>query len=63
MRYLVQLIIPALIVVGVVYLVMRNSSAARAGDGGSDAGMVITILVLGAAVALGMAFALSALLD
>jgi hypothetical protein len=63
MRYLVQLIIPALIVVGVVYLVMRKQSAARAGDGGSDAGMVITILVLGAAVALGMAFALSALLD
>ncbi|MFX3657819.1 MAG: hypothetical protein ACN6I7_01370 [bacterium] len=63
MRYLVQLIIPALIVVGVVYLVMRSRSAARAGDGGSDAGMVITILVLGAAVALGMAFALSTLLD
>lgn len=63
MRYLVQLIIPALIVVGVVYLVMRNRSAARAGDGGSDAGMVITIMVLGAAVALGMAFALSTLLD
>lgn len=63
MRYLLQLIIPALIVVGVVYLVMRQRNAAASGDGGSDTGAFMAILVVGAVVALGTAFALAALLE
>ncbi len=63
MRYLIQLIIPALIFVGVVYLLTRQRGQSRAEDsadasGGSDTGAFLIILALGAAVAIGTAFAL-----
>jgi len=63
MRYFIQLIIPALIFVGVVYLLTRQRGQRRGEDtadasGGSDAGAFLLILALGAAVAIGTAFAL-----
>ena len=64
MRYFIQLIIPALIFVGVVYLLTtRHRGQSRAEDsadesGGSDTGAFLIILALGAAVAIGTAFAL-----
>ncbi len=63
MRYFIQLIIPAVIFVGVVYLLTRQRGQRRAEDsaeasGGSDIGAFLLILALGAAVAIGTAFAL-----
>lgn len=62
MRYLIQFIVPALVVVGVVYLLRsRRREAAARGDepgSGSDALTVLAILTLGAAVAIGTALAL-----
>lgn len=60
MRYFIQLIIPAVIFVGVVYLLTRRrgQSGAEDGAGGSDTGAFLLILALGAAVAIGTAFAL-----
>lgn len=65
MRYLVQFIIPVLLVLAVVYLVLRRQ---RAGHGDepherSDTGWFVVILVVGAAVALGVAWALVSLLE
>jgi hypothetical protein len=55
MRYLVQFLVPALIVVVVVYLLARtkrgqDEASGEAGEG-SDTGMFIFILVVGATVA------------
>lgn len=65
MRYLVQLIIPALIFVGVVYLLSSRRRDRRdqdpAGTGGSDTPAFIAILAISAVVALGTAYALVAL--
>ena len=62
MRSLLQFIVPALLVVGVVYLLgrRRRESAAQSDPSapGSDALMVLAILALGAAVAIGTALAL-----
>jgi hypothetical protein len=63
MRYFIQLIIPAVIFVGVVYLLTRQRGQRRAEDNadasaGSDTGAFLLILALGAAVAIGTAFAL-----
>jgi len=58
MRYLVQFIVPALIFVGVVYLLARRrreaarASEQQAASGGSDTGAFLVILALGAAVAI-----------
>jgi hypothetical protein len=65
MRYLVQLLVPALIFVGVVYLltrrrrqdVMQSRDADRPPS--SDTGAFIAILVVSAAVALGTAYLLT----
>ncbi len=55
MRYLVQFLVPALIVVVVVYLLARTKrgqdEAADGSEGSSDTGTFIFILVVGATVA------------
>lgn len=62
MRYLIQLIIPALIFVGVVYLLTRRRDGTRDPDAdASDSGVFLIILTLGAVVAVATAFALQAL--
>ncbi|MCZ6709232.1 MAG: hypothetical protein O7B25_02595 [Gammaproteobacteria bacterium] len=64
MRYLIQLLIPALIFIVVVYLAIRggrvrSSKAQTTAEGDSfDTGMFILILVIGAMVAVGVVFAL-----
>ena len=59
MRYLIQLIIPALIFVGVVYLLGRQRGRARDRQpGSSDVTAFLIILALGAVVAVATAFAL-----
>jgi hypothetical protein len=65
MRYFVRLIIPALIFVGVVYLLTRQRGERRKEDGhqspgSSDTGAFLVILALGAVVAIATAFALQA---
>ena len=62
MRYLIQLVIPALIFVGVVYLLSRRSDGGRDPDANaSDSGVFLIILTLGAIVAVATAFALQSL--
>ena len=62
MRYLIQLIIPALIFVGVVYLLSRQRGRQRENNGdASDIGAFLIILALGAIVAVAIAFALQSL--
>jgi hypothetical protein len=62
MRYLIQLVIPALIFVGVVYLLSRRSDGGRDTDANaSDSGVFLIILTLGAIVAVATAFALQSL--
>jgi len=62
MRSLIQLIIPALIFVGVVYLLTRRSDGGRERDADtSDGAMFLMILTLGAIVAVAMAFVLQSL--
>ena len=69
MRYLIQLLIPALIFIGVVYLVMRarrsrsvdQQTNAEDDDGDGDKGMLILIIVAGAMVVVGVVFALQSL--
>jgi hypothetical protein len=55
MRYMVQFLVPALIVVTVVYLLARTKrgqdEADEGTDDGSDTGTFILILVVGATVA------------
>ena len=64
MRYLVQFLVPALIVVVVVYLLARTKRGqdeAANGDGDtSDTGTFILILVVGATVAVLSFFVLQA---
>jgi len=62
MRYLIQFVVPALIFVGVVYLLaQRRRQSIRDQDdpatGGSDTGAFLVILALGAAVAIVTALA------
>ena len=67
MRYLIQLLIPALIFIGVVYLVMRARRSrsvdqqTNAEDDDGDKGMLILIIVAGAMVVVGVVFALQSL--
>ena len=66
MRYLIQLLIPALIFIGVVYLLTRRGggtaeSDARGGRRGSDTGAFIVILVISAFAALGTAYLLQSM--
>ena len=58
MRYLVQFVIPALIFLGVVYAVTRRRRSPSTGheDG---AGVFLTILVIGAVVAVAILFVLN----
>lgn len=64
MRYLVQFIVPALIFVGIVYLLGRRRRAQTAAGQapesghGSDTAAFLAILALGAAVAIGTAYAI-----
>jgi hypothetical protein len=62
MRYLIQFVVPALIFVGVVYLLaQRRRQSMRdqddSAEGGSDTGAFLVILALGAAVAIVTAIA------
>jgi hypothetical protein len=67
MRYVIQLLIPALIFVGVVYLLTRQRQRDRGDDptreSGSDTAAFIAMLALGAVVALGAAYALQSVLE
>lgn len=69
MRYLVQLLIPALIFVGVVYVLTRQRGQGRSQrdeqspHSGSDTAAFIAIVALGAVVALGTAWAMISLLE
>ena len=65
MRYLIQLLIPALIFVVVVYLAIhgrrvrsRKTQTTAEDDNNVDSGAFILILVIGAMVAVGVVFAL-----
>jgi len=66
MRYLVQFLVPGLIVVVVVYLLARTKrgqdEANESGEGASDTGTFILILVVGATVAILSFFLLQAAL-
>ena len=57
MRYLVQFAIPALIFLGVIYAVTRRKRSPNA-DQEDGAGMFLTILVIGAVVAVAVLFVL-----
>lgn len=59
MRYLVQLIIPVLIIVTVMFVVARNRRRDEAGEqSDSEKGMFIFILVIGALVTVAIVVAL-----
>jgi hypothetical protein len=67
MRYLIQLLVPALMFVGVVYLLTRQRRRGGVGSGdtgetGSDTAAFVVILALGAVVALGAAWLLQSVL-
>ena len=57
MRYLVQFAIPALIFLGVIYAVAQRKRHPNA-EGEDGAGMFLTILVIGAVVAVAVLFVL-----
>ena len=60
MRYLLQFLIPALILFAVIYLISRRR---RSQQGNSDGrGVFLAILVIGAAAAVAALFALQGLL-
>jgi hypothetical protein len=69
MRYVIQLLVPALIFVGVVYLLTRqrrrdaSSMSEQPQQNGSDTAAFIVILALGAVVAIATAFVLQSLLE
>ena len=62
MRYLIQLLIPALILIGVVYLVTRgrrtHSEAEQEAPGDGEKSTFIVILLIGALAAVAIVFAL-----
>ena len=58
MRYLVQFVIPALIFFGVVYAVTRRRRQPNTGHD-DGAGVFLTILVIGAVVAVAVLFVLN----
>ena len=57
MRYLVQFAIPVMIFLGVVYAVTRRKRQPNA-EGDDSAGVFLTILVIGAVVAVATLFVL-----
>lgn len=57
MRYLVQFVIPAMIFLGVVYTVTHRKRHASA-DGDDVAGTFLTLVVIGAVVAVAILFVL-----
>ena len=57
MRYLIQFVIPVLIFLGVVYAVTRRKRQ-PSGEQSSGAGMFLTILVIGAVIAVATLFVL-----
>ena len=63
MRHLLQLLIPALIFIAVVFLALRSRRSGKAqataeDDNNVDSGMFILILVIGAMVTVGVVLAL-----
>jgi hypothetical protein len=68
MRYLIQFVIPVLIFAGAVYLLERRRGAIRRRDDAhqvarSDTGAMLTILALGAIVAIAAFLVLQAVVD
>ena len=63
MRYLIQFLVPALVLVAVVYLLGRTRRAGDAQAGSGDTGTFMLILVVGAAVAVLSFFVLQAALE
>lgn len=66
MRYLAQFLVPALIILTVVYLLARTKRGQDESEEGaptSDTGTFITILVVGAAVAVAAFFVMGAILS
>ncbi|MEM7079096.1 MAG: hypothetical protein AAF513_10755 [Pseudomonadota bacterium] len=57
MRYLIQFVIPALIFLGVVYAATRRRKQAHP-DGDDNAATFLTILVVGAVIAVALLFVL-----
>ena len=57
MRYLVQLVIPLLIFLAVLVFATRRHRRSREATGTGDFGMFITILIIGAVAAIGIAWA------
>ena len=58
MRYLIQFIIPALLLLWVVYLLVRRRSATNADGTQSDQATFLAILVVGATLAFGLGYLL-----
>ena len=63
MRHLVQFLIPALIFVGVLFLLTRGRNRAAEPKRESDTGAFIIILLVSATVAVSTAFMLQAMWD
>ena len=66
MRYLAQFLIPALIIVTVIYLLARTRRGRGEPEDGippSDTGTFITILIVGASVAVAAFFVMGAILS
>lgn len=62
MRYLIQFLIPALIFLGVVYIVTKRRRQTQGEDDDSNSTFLV-ILVVGAVVAVALLFATQAYLD
>ena len=63
MRYIIQFLVPALIVLGVVYMATRRRQQAIVERGSNETGIFILIIVIGSLVAVGVTFALGNYLE
>ena len=63
MRYLIQFLVPALIVFAALYMANRRHRQAVVESGSSETGTVILIIVIGSLVAVGVTFALGSYLE
>ncbi len=63
MRHIIQFLVPALIVVAVVYMATRRRRQAVVEGRGSEIGMLVFIIVTGALVAVSVMFGLGNYLE
>ena len=63
MRYIIQFLVPALIVLSVVYMATRRRQQAIVERGSNETGIFILIIVIGSLVAVGVTFALGNYLE